>query len=161
MGTVFRVTIIYLTILIGLRVVGKREFSQLSPVDLITLLLIPEIVSQSLAGQDYSLTNAIIGVATILSLVFINSLLMHKVKRIEDLVEGRPSVLIQHGKYVVDNMNQERVSPEEIYAEMHQAGFYDISQIKWAVMESDGRLSFVPEDDEQGNPAQRVEKEID
>ncbi len=161
METVFRVAIIYLTILFGLRIVGKREFSQLSPIDLITLLLIPEIVSQSLTGQDYSIINAIIGVTTLLSLVFINSVLMHKSKRIETLVEGTPSILVQHGKYVIDNMNHERVTPEEIYAEMHQAGLYELSQIKWAVLECDGRLSFVPEESQAGNPVQSVEKEIE
>jgi uncharacterized membrane protein YcaP (DUF421 family) len=57
METVIRVTIFYLIILIGLRVMGKREFSQLTPLELVTLLLIPEIVSQSILREDFSLTN--------------------------------------------------------------------------------------------------------
>lgn len=160
METVIRVTIIYVVILIGLRVVGKREFSQLSPMELITLLLIPELVSQSLVREDFSLTNGIIAVTTLLSLVFINSLLMQKSKRFETIMEGAPAVLVQHGEFVPDNMNKERVTPEEVFAEMHQVGFYQLSQIKWAVLESDGRISFVPEDGKQGNPIRPVEKEL-
>ncbi|MCE7986161.1 MAG: DUF421 domain-containing protein [Caldilinea sp. CFX5] len=160
METVIRVIVIYLFVLIGLRVVGKREFSQLSPMELVTLLLIPELVSQSLVREDFSLTNAIIAVCTLLSLVFLNSLLLQKSERMADIVEGKPALLVQHGKFIADNMNKERISPEELFAEMHQVGLYQLSQIKWAVLESDGRISFVPEEGQQGNPIRSVEKEI-
>jgi len=162
METVIRVTIIYLVILLGLRVVGKREFSQLSPIELVTLLLIPELVSQSLVREDFSLTNGIIGLTTLLSLVFLNSLLMQKSKRFETMIEGEPAVLVEHGKFVDSTMNKERISPEEVFAEMHQVGLYQLSQIKWAVLESDGRISFVPEDArQQGNPTWPKEKELE
>lgn len=164
METVIRVIIIYLFVLIGLRVVGKREFSQLSPLELVTLLLIPELVSQSLVREDFSLTNAIIAVSTLLSLVFLNSLLMQKSERVANFVEGKPALLVQHGKFIVDTMNKERISPEELFAEMHQVGLYQLAQIKWAVLEGDGRISFVPEEaqqgEKQGNPLRSVGKEI-
>lgn len=160
METVIRVIVIYLFVLIGLRVVGKREFSQLSPMELVTLLLIPELVSQSLVREDFSLTNAMIAVSTLLSVVFLNSLLMQKSERVETMIQGAPAVLVQHGKFVVDTMNKERISPEEIFAEMHQVGLYQLSQIKWAVLESDGKISFVPEDEEQGNPLRPLEKDV-
>lgn len=130
METVIRVAVIYLVSLVGLRLVGKREFSQLSPLELVTLLLIPELVSQSLVREDYSITNAIVGVTTLLSLVFINSLIMHKSKWVEELIEDTPSLLVQHGKLIIDNMNKERISPDEIFAEMHHVGLYRLSQVK-------------------------------
>lgn len=133
--------------------------------ELVTLLLIPELVSQSLVREDSSLTHAIIAVCTLLSLVFLNSLLMQKSGRVADMVEGKPALLAQHGKFIVNNMNKERISPKELFAEMHQVGLYQLSQIKWAVLESDGRIAFVPEEEKrdrekQGSPLRPVEQEI-
>jgi uncharacterized membrane protein YcaP (DUF421 family) len=149
METVIRVTIVYLVIMVGLRLVGKREFSELSPMELVTLLLIPEMVSQALVREDFSLTNGIIGVATLISLVFLNSLLRQKSKRFETLIEGTPSILVQHGDFVTATMNKERVSPGDIFGAMHEVGLYQLAQVKWAVLESDGRISVVPEEGQQ------------
>lgn len=157
METVVRVAVIYFVILIGLRVVGKREFSQLSPLELITLMLIPELVSQSLIREDFSITNGIIGITTLFSLVFITSLMVHRSHVIERMVEGMPTVLVEHGRFIEANMNKERITPGEILAEMHRSGIEYMSQVKWAVLEGDGKISIVPEDD--GDRAKRGKME--
>lgn len=146
METVIRVAIIYVFILVGLRLLGKREFSQLSTMELVTLLLIPEIVSQSLIREDFSLTNALVGVATLFVLVFLNSLLTHKSKSFEEVVESSPAVLVQHGQLVEENLNKERVAPDEIFSEMHKVGLEKLEQVRWAILETDGNISIVPED---------------
>ena len=74
MEAVLRVVVIYLVIVIGLRLLGKREFGQLSPLELVTLLLIPEVVSNAIQGQHYSITHAVVGVSTLFVLVFLTSL---------------------------------------------------------------------------------------
>ena len=145
MDTVIRVAVIYVVIVIGLRLTGKREFGQLSPLELVSLLLVPEIVSQAMANDDFSITNGIIGVATLFTLVFLSSLLMHRFKPVEKIFNGDPSVLIAHGRMIEDMMNKERVTPEEIYTEMHKAGLDRIEQVKWAILEGDGKISIVPE----------------
>lgn len=145
METVIRVAIIYLVIVIGLRLMGKREFGQLSPLELVSLLLVPEIVSQAMASEDFSITNGIIGVATLFTLVFLSAVLMHKFKPVEKLFNGDASVLVAHGRMIENTMNKERVSAEEIYAEMHKAGLDTIEQVKWAILEGDGKISIVPE----------------
>jgi|SRR5687768_6266710 len=146
METVFRVIIIYLVILVGLRILGKREFGQLSAAELVTLLIIPEMVSQSLSREDSSLTNAIIATMTILSLVFITSAIVHSDSKIEEFVTGKPVVLVTHGKLLEDNMNKERVSPEEIMTAMHMSGLERIEEVKWAILETDGKIAIVAED---------------
>lgn len=149
METVVRVAIVYVFILAGLRVLGKREFSQMSPMELVALLMIPEIVTQGVLREDFSLTNALIGVATLLVLVFANSFLTHLSKAFETVVEGKPSVLAAHGKLVEENLDKERVSPDEVYGEMHRAGLERIEQVRWAILEGDGKISIVPQ---QGAP---------
>lgn len=147
METVVRVAIIYVFILVGLRIMGKREFSQLSPLELITLLLIPELVAQSLVREDFSLTNGIIAITTLFTLVFLTSALVHLNEKAEKIVSGSPSVLVSHGEFIESNLNRERMSPEEVFGEMRKAGLHRLDQVRWAVLESDGKISFIPEDE--------------
>lgn len=143
METVVRVVVIYLVVIVGLRVVGKREFGQLSPAELVTLLIIPEIVSGALTRGDDSLTNAIVGTTTLLSLVFLMSVLMHNIKPVEQAISSSPTLLVHEGEFVVENMNKERISPDEIFAEMHKVGLHSLSQVRWVILETDGRLSVI------------------
>ncbi|MFY0535861.1 DUF421 domain-containing protein [Nannocystis pusilla] len=112
METVIRIVIIYLVIVAGLRILGKREFGQLSPAELVTLLIIPEIVSPALVRDDPSLTNAIVGTTTLFSLVFVVSLLMHHVRSLEKVVSSSPTLLVSDGRFLAENMNKERISPK-------------------------------------------------
>lgn len=144
MEIVLRVAAVYLFLMVALRVMGKRDVGQLAPFDLVVLLLIPEILSHALVGEDYSVTNGIVGVATLLSLVFLTSVTVHLSKGASRLVEGRPTVLVQHGYLVPENMDRERVSPDEILSQMHESGLERMEQVKWGILETDGRISFVP-----------------
>ena len=144
MEIVLRVALIYLFLMVGLRVIGKREFGQLTPFELVTLLLIPEIVSKALTGQDYSLTAAFVGVATLLLLVLATSALAFRFPAFGRMTEGRPAVLARNGELVGETMNRERVSPEEIRLELHKYGLEELSQIRWAMLEVDGSITLVP-----------------
>jgi uncharacterized membrane protein YcaP (DUF421 family) len=143
METVIRVIIFYLFILIGLRFMGKREFSQMSPLELVSLLLIPELVAQSIVGEDFSIVNGIIAISTLFALVYLNSTLIHHSPTANRLIVSTPTVLVDHGEYVTDNMNRERVSPDEIKNEMHKSGLERLSQVKWAILETDGKISII------------------
>jgi uncharacterized membrane protein YcaP (DUF421 family) len=145
METVVRIAVIYSFILVGLRLLGKRELSQLTPLELVTLMLIPEIVSQSMIGEDFSVTNGVIGLATIFSLVFLTSLLKQNVKSVERLIEGTPTLLVQRGKFIEENLNKERITPDEVFGEMHKSGLEHLAEVKWAILETDGKISIVPE----------------
>lgn len=144
METVIRVAVIYVVLILSLKLMGKREFGQLAPFEFLTLLMIPEIVSQSLVREDYSLTNAIIGVSTLLTLVFLTSVLSHMSRKAGDAIEGKPTIIVRHGVLLPDHMNVERITPDEVMTELHRAGFENLSEIKWAILESDGKISFIP-----------------
>lgn len=158
METVVRVSAVYLVILAGLRLLGKRELSQLTPLELVTLMLIPEIVSQSMIGDDFSFTNGVIGLTTIFSLVFLTSFLRHKSTTIERLTEGVPSLLVERGKFIEENLNKERITPDEVFSEMHKSGLEYLAHVKWAILETDGKISIVPEDSESEAKGQRADE---
>lgn len=144
MAIVVRIALIYVFLLIALRLMGKREFSQLSPFELVTLLLIPEILTEALHEGEASLTAAFIGISTLLSLVFITSVVAYKSPWFGKWTEGEPVVLVQHGALVPSALDRERVSPEEILSEMHKSGLERMEQVKWGVLEPDGTISFIP-----------------
>ena len=144
METVWRVTAVYVFLMVALRIMGKRDIGQLAPFDLVVLLLIPEIFSQSLVREDFSITNAFVAVSTLLLLVFLTSVIVYLSHGFARAVEGEAAVVVRHGFLVPEVMNRERVSPDEIMAQMHGAGLEQLSQVKWAILETDGRISFVP-----------------
>lgn len=143
METVLRVAITYVVILAGFRVMGKRELSQLSPFELVTLLLIPEIFAQAIIGEDFSMTNALVAFTTLLSLVFLTSVLAHVSRRFGAVIEAGPSVLVANGRMIERNMNRERITPEELHSELRMSGLEELSQVKWAILEADGKISVV------------------
>lgn len=150
METVLRITAIYFFIMIGLRAMGKREFSQLSSFDLVVLLLIPEMAQQAMMQEDFSLTNAFIALSTLFTLVYLTSLLNYRSKTAEELIEGRPTVLVSNSEFVVDNLDRERITAEDVYSEMRKAGLSRLEQVRWAILEPDGKMSLIPYSDANG-----------
>src|SRR5690625_3206010 len=128
MDIIIRVAVIYFFVYVGLWVIGKREFGELSPLELVTLLLIPEITAQALpGGDDFSLLNGLTGVATLLCgltcivtrlLVFLTSVIHNLRPGLARRVGGEPSVLVKDGRLVQSSLNRERVSADEVMAAM-------------------------------------------
>jgi uncharacterized membrane protein YcaP (DUF421 family) len=150
METILRVVVIYLFLLAGMRLIGKREFSQLSAHEFVVLLIIPEMVSAALNQNDRSITNALVGVSTILGLVFLTSILSHRFKSVEKLVSDSAAILVHNGHLFEDICNKERITPEEIMAEARKSGVESVEEIKWAVLESDGKIGIVPAQQDSG-----------
>lgn len=144
MEIVLRVLLIYVFLMLGLRVMGKREFGQLTPFEFVTLLLIPEIVTKALTGQDYSMTAAIVGVSTLMVLVFLTSVLAFRFPGFGRAIEGTPTVLARDGAVVPAAMHHERVTPEEFAIELHKYGLESVAQVKWGMLEVDGSITIVP-----------------
>jgi uncharacterized membrane protein YcaP (DUF421 family) len=142
--TVIRIAIIYVVVMIGLRIIGKRELSQLAPRELVMLLLIPELFSQAALGEDFSMTNAIIAFVTLLVLVFWTSVLTYLSPRAGRLVDATPAVLVRHGELVPGALHRERITAEEVFSEMRHVGLTQLSQVDWAILEGDGKISIVP-----------------
>lgn len=152
MESVIRISLIFVFITIALRILGKRELGEMSPYELVMLLLIPEIVSQALTRDDSSITNGLIGISTLLTLVLFNSFLSYRFSKYRDVVEGKPVILFHHDKFVEGALDRERVSVDEILSEIRTMGYEHFNQIKWVVLEPDGKISCIPKDlDREGS----------
>ena|SRR5688572_4400941 len=144
MGTVLRVVIVYVFVLVGLRLLGKREFGELSPAELVMLMLIPDIVAPAITGDDFSLTTGVLAVSTVMVLVLVTSMLVHMNRRLENTVHAKPAVLVSDGVVYSETLNLERVSAEEVLAAARQNGVETLAGVKWGILQSDGRIAIVP-----------------
>ncbi|HEX7002522.1 MAG TPA: YetF domain-containing protein [Trueperaceae bacterium] len=144
MESVIRVVIVYLFVLFSLRLLGKREFGQFSALELVMLMLIPDIVSQGIVREDFSLTTALIAVSTVMLLVVLTSMLAHVSRKVELAVTPQPTVLLFDGNLYSSAMNKERITAEEILQVAHQSGLETLDQVKWAILQSDGRIAIIP-----------------
>ena len=154
MDTVIRVVVVYLFLLAAFRLLGKREFGQLSPLEFVCLLMIPEVLQQALVREDFSMTNALVAVSTLFVLVFVTSLVSHRWKKVDDVLQGAPSVLVSNGRMHLRTMDQERVTPEEVFTEMRRSGIDRLERVRFAVLEPDGHISVVAHEPPQARSAQ-------
>lgn len=140
---VLRVAAVFCVLLLVFRVIGKRELSRLSPFELVTLMMVPEVVSNAVQNQG-SLLEALAGLSTLFFLVLLSSVLAHRFETVEKLVEPRSTLLIDQGTIIEHALNEERIVADELYSEMRKNGISDASQVRWAVLESSGNITFVP-----------------
>ena len=151
METVFRVIFVYVVVWACFRVLGKRELTQMSPFELVTLLFIPQLFSRALTRQDYSMTNAVIGATTLFTLVFVTSAASYRFRGIARVVQARPTVLVSRGALVEAQLNRERIAPEDIFSAMHKVGLERLDQVEWAILEGDGKIALIPQSDSRGS----------
>ncbi len=139
---ILRAIIVYLFLVIGLRLAGKRELAQLNPLDLIVLLTLSNTVQNAIIGDDNSVTGGLIGAATLLAINYVVVRFVYKHKQVGGLVEGQPDVLIERGKIRKDRLGKELMSQHELEAAAHRQGFSSLAEVERAVLEPGGTISF-------------------
>jgi uncharacterized membrane protein YcaP (DUF421 family) len=144
METVVRVAFVYVLVWACFRILGKRELTQMSPFELVTLLFIPQLFSRALTRQDYSMTNAVIGATTLFTLVFLTSAVSYRSERFRRVIQACPTVLVHRGSLIEEHLNRERIGPDDIFSAMHKVGLDRLEQVEWAILEADGRIALVP-----------------
>jgi uncharacterized membrane protein YcaP (DUF421 family) len=142
--TVLRVAFVYVLVWACFRILGKRELTQMSPFELVTLLFIPQLFSRALTRQDYSMTNAVIGATTLFTLVFLTSAVSYRSDRFRRVIQARPTVLVHRGILIEEHLNRERIGPDDIFSAMHKVGLDRLEQVEWAILEADGRIALIP-----------------
>jgi uncharacterized membrane protein YcaP (DUF421 family) len=141
---VWRAAIMFLLLFLITRVIGRRELASMAPFDLILLVVTGDLIQQGVTQSDYSLTGAALAVATIALLVVAISYLSFRFRRLRPLLEGEPIVLVENGRVIEANLRRERITVEELAAEARQAEIADLERVRWAVLETSGRISFIP-----------------
>jgi uncharacterized membrane protein YcaP (DUF421 family) len=145
MGFLIRAAVIYLALTLLFRVAGKRTLSQITPFDLVLLLIISETVQQALVAEDHSMTNSILLVFTLLGLDILLSVLKQRWDWLDRVLDDRPLIIVQDGKPLAERLKRERVSEAEVLASarLHQ-GIGRMDEIGYAVLETDGKISVIP-----------------
>lgn len=148
---IIRTIIVYAFLLIGLRLAGKRELTQLNPFDLVVLLLLSNTVQNAIIGEDNSLVGGLLGAATLLVLnAILVRVLFHFGKL--DSIEGRPDVLIRNGHIVRSHLERELITLAELQAAARKQGIESLAHVKHCRLETGGALTFItkhPTDDEK------------
>jgi len=145
MESVLRGAAIYVFLLVIMRISGKRSFAEITTFDFVLLLVIGETTQQALLGEDFSLTNAFIVIATLVGIDIALSLWKQRSKSFARLLEGRPLVLVADGEVLKDRMDEVRVDVDDILAAGRELqGLERLDQIKYAVLERNGGISIIP-----------------
>ncbi len=139
-----RTAVIYFVVLLGLRLLGKREIGQLTPFDLVLLLLISNAVQNAMTGPNVSLWAGLISAATLLLLNWLINWLSERFPRLRKAVEGQPTILLSRGKVLKENMSKERITLEELEMAAREHGIADLAGVELAVLEMDGSISIIP-----------------
>src|SRR3954471_17939104 len=120
MDIVLRGIALYVVIVFVMRVIGRRELSSMTPFDLVLMIVLGDAIQQGLTQDDYSVTGAMLAVATIATLQVFTSYLSYRSKQARTVLEGEPIVLVDHGKIVQRNLQRERMTEDEVAEEMRQ-----------------------------------------
>jgi uncharacterized membrane protein YcaP (DUF421 family) len=146
MDIVLRAVAVFAFLLVLTRVIGRRELSSLQPLDLILLIILGDAVQQGLTQDDYSLTGAFLAVGTIAILQVSVSWLGWRFKPLRLILDGEPIVVVQDGKPIERNLKRERLTPEEIAEEARAQNIPHLAQVRYAILETNGRITFITGD---------------
>ena len=138
---VVRGLVIYLFLIILLRITGKRQIGQLSPFDLVLLLILSNAVQNSMNAGDNSLVGGMISATTLVLVNYVVGIITFKSKKLEAIVEGRPQVIIHEGKLFDDVMWDAKLTQQELDSTLRQSGYFEIKDIKLAILENNGTIT--------------------
>jgi uncharacterized membrane protein YcaP (DUF421 family) len=139
-----RCAVIYLVMIFGLRLFGKREVGQFTLFDLVLVLLIANAVQPAMTGPDSSLSGGLIIIATLLLLNLGVGQLRERSTLFRRLVQPEPTVICQNGKWLMAALHREGIDLEDAEAAVREHGIERVDGVKLAVMETDGSISIVP-----------------
>ena len=145
MESVLRAAALYFVLLLLIRLSGRRSLQETTPFDLVLLLVIGEATQQALLGEDFSMVNSVVVIATLLLINVLLSQLKRRSPLAERVIEGVPTVIVADGKPIEDRMRRARVNETDVMQAARQLqGIETMAEIRWAVLESDGTISIVP-----------------
>jgi uncharacterized membrane protein YcaP (DUF421 family) len=140
---ILRPIIVYIFLIIGLRLSGKRELAQLNPFDLIVLLTLSNTVQNAIIGNDNSVSGGLIGAAALLAVNYLVVRFLYDHRKIDQLVEGSADILIEDGKVHEQKLKRELITKEELAAAARKQGFDSLSEVRQCVLEPGGTLTFI------------------
>ncbi len=153
---VLRTSGVYLVLLIGLRLAGKRELGQMTVFDLVVVLVISNAVQNAMLGPDTSLTGGLVAAVTLLVLNRVVNLIGRNVPWLGRELTGTPTLLVHAGAIVPENLRREGLTEDEVMQALREHGVNDLASVALAVLEVDGTISVVPTD----SPSTRTRRRL-
>ncbi|EFQ62925.1 hypothetical protein PFWH6_3370 [Pseudomonas fluorescens WH6] len=131
--------------LVLFKIAGRRSLAELTTFDLVLLMVIGEATQQALLGEDFSLTNAILVIVTLIAIDIGFSLVKQRSRWFARLLDGGPTIVVEHGRVLVERLKQARLDESDILEAARSAqGIVEIEQIKFAILERNGKISVIP-----------------
>ena len=143
----FRTGVVYLALLLGLRLMGKRQVGQLTTFDFLLLLLLSNAVQNAMTGPDTSLAGGIVAASTLFALNLVIAWTVRRSMSAEKVIEGMPTILIRYGKILNVNLAREGITRDDLLRALREHGVETVEEVRSAILEVDGTVSVIKEDE--------------
>ncbi len=143
MDIVLRAFFAFLFVFVVTRLIGRRELRSLEPFDLILLVVVGDLIQQGITQSDMSFTGAVLATGTFAVMVLAVSYAGFRFRRVQPLLEPQPMIIVQDGQVIESNLRKERMTVDELLAEARQQRLGSLENVRWAVLESSGKVSFI------------------
>lgn len=154
MDIVLRATAMFVFMYLLLRLLGKRELGQMTPFELVVIVVMGDLIQQGVTHNDFSVTGAILAVGTFAFWALVMSWISYLSPRAERLLDGEPRILVRHGELLEDSLRRDRMTRSEVESEMRLAGIASMRDVDWAILEPQGKISFIKRAGDDGPPEQ-------
>lgn len=141
---IVRPLIVYLFLLVGLRVAGKRELGQLNKFDLVVLLILSNTVQNAIIGNDNSVLGGLLAAAVLLGINWVADRYLYSHPALARVFEGEPTLLVRDGRVLGNACTREEITDDELLAAIRRQGFVDFSEVDQVWLETGGTISVVP-----------------
>jgi len=152
---VLRCVIVYGFLLLAFRLSGKRELGQMTPFDLVLILVISNSVQNAMVGEHTSVTAGVLAAATLFVLNAAVGAMRQHSRRAQSILEGHPTVLVRDGRPLDESLRRERISGEELAAAVREHGIADVGDVDLAMLEVDGSISVLRLDGDRAHRTRR------
>lgn len=147
MDIVIRASVMFAILFGLLRLMGKRELGQMTPFELVMLVVLGDLIQQGVTHNDFSLTGATLAIATFAFWASVLGWVSYRWPRAERAIEGEPRLLIRDGVLIEASLKRDRLTRREVESEMRLAGIAHVRDVAWAILEPEGRISFIKRGD--------------
>ena len=143
MDIVLRATAMFAVLYLLLRLLGKRELSQMTPFEMVVIVVMGDLIQQGVTHNDFSVTGATLAIITFAFWAVVLSWASYLSPAAERLLEGQPRIIVKDGELLLGSLRRDRLTPGEVETEMRLAGIATMSDVAWAILETNGKISFI------------------
>lgn len=147
MDSVLRAAAMYLALMVLFKIAGRRSLAELTTFDFVLLMIIGEATQQALLGNDFSLTNSVLVIVTLIAIDVGLSLIKQRSAWVSRLISGEPTIIVEDGKMLIERLRHARlVEADVMEAARSSQGIETVDQIKFAILERNGKISVIPKE---------------